>query len=58
MLPIGREIPFLFGSIVFFVTQAVVAVFQQTAWILAFLQLIKPQIFEQEEVLPAPEIVS
>ncbi len=48
----------VFGSIVFFVTQAVVAVFQQTAWILAFLQLIKPQIFEQEEVLPAPEIVS
>ncbi|MEJ0021732.1 MAG: hypothetical protein WDN47_04115 [Candidatus Doudnabacteria bacterium] len=45
------------GSIVFLIIQALVATFAQTAWVLAFLELIKPQKLEEEESLPVPEIV-
>lgn len=45
------------GSIVFLAMQAAAATFAQTAWVLAFLELVKPQKLEEEESLPVPEII-
>jgi hypothetical protein len=46
------------GGIVFLTVQAALASFNQTAWVLAFLELIKPQKIEEENPEPVPEIVS
>lgn len=44
-------------QIVILILLSVISVFQQTAWVLAFEELIKPQKFEEAETLPEPEIV-
>lgn len=48
------------GSIIFLVVQTFVLSFQQTAWVLTFLELVKPQKFEEEEPMAVadPEVVS
>lgn len=36
--------------------QSLLAIFSQTAWVLVFLDLVKPQKIEDEEVVPVPEV--
>lgn len=45
----------LLSSGVFLVVASAITVFAQTAWVLAFLELIKPQKLEEEDTLPVPE---
>jgi hypothetical protein len=49
---------FFLGSIVFLMTLTLVTVFIQTAWFLTFMDLVKPQKFEEEKVLPEPEVAA
>jgi hypothetical protein len=46
------------GFIIFLSINAVVAVFQQTSWVLVFLELIKPEKMSETESLPATEVAS
>jgi hypothetical protein len=47
----------ILGSIVFLSLQALVAAWSQAAWVLFFLELIRPQKLEEEEPAAVPEIV-
>ncbi len=53
---IGSWIIVSLGSILFLGLVSGVQVFQQTAWVLAFQDLIKPEKLAEEEALPEPEI--
>ncbi|MBX4191329.1 MAG: hypothetical protein KW804_00835 [Candidatus Doudnabacteria bacterium] len=53
----GGLLFYLSMGILFLLFQSVYMVFQQTAWMLLFNDLIKPQKFEIEQTMPAPEIV-
>jgi hypothetical protein len=46
----------LFCAAAFLIIESAVAVFAQTAWVLAFLELVKPQKVEEERV-PLPEVI-
>jgi hypothetical protein len=45
------------GLIVFLAIQSAMAIFTQTTWVLAFLEIIKPQKLEEEQPVAMPEIV-
>ncbi|MEO8065908.1 MAG: hypothetical protein ABI643_03610 [Candidatus Doudnabacteria bacterium] len=48
----------ILGAAVIFLIEIVLEVFQQSVWVLAFLELVKPQKFEEEErVAPIPEVI-
>jgi hypothetical protein len=47
----------ILAGIVFLLFQSVFMVFQQVAWILLFMDLIKPQKIEETQPVVAPEIV-
>ena len=49
-------VSYILGTIVYVILESLVAVFCQTAWVLLFLDLIKPQKFETEQPVVAPEI--
>ncbi|OGE80534.1 MAG: hypothetical protein A2660_00950 [Candidatus Doudnabacteria bacterium RIFCSPHIGHO2_01_FULL_45_18] len=54
----GGLIYIIFGSIVFLLMQPLVAVFSQTAWVLAFTDLIKPQKLADPEPVAVPEVIT
>ncbi|MBI2607239.1 MAG: hypothetical protein HYW51_00180 [Candidatus Doudnabacteria bacterium] len=58
-LPLNYDlIGFVVGGIVIWFVSAVLAAFQQTAWVLFFLELVKAQkLSEESETAPVPEIV-
>ena len=59
-LPYHREglILSIIGLVLFVLLQSLIAVFQQSAWVLAFLELIKPAKMEEEETVVAPEAIT
>ena len=48
----------IFGILCFLALESIVAVFQQAVWVLAFLDLVKPQKLEETEPVIVPEIIS
>ena len=46
------------GIIVFLALQSVVVIFQQTSWVLVFLDLVKPEKLEDEAAVGAAEVIS
>ena len=49
-------VSYILGAVVYIIFESFVAVFSQTAWVLLFLDLIKPQKLEAEQPVAAPEI--
>ena len=47
----------LAALVVISLVEIILLTFAQTAWVLVFLELIKPQKFEEETVVPVPEVI-
>lgn len=56
VLVFSGSLAWTFGVLISVPSLAIIRAFHQTAWTLAFLELVKPVKFEREEIVPAPEM--